>query len=256
MDLLPTDRYSYYTRPKKIPKGYINWCRKRNKKISQETLQIFNLEQELIKQGCPKRECLRMENLNEILPNRAMKVLIDNKEIRKTLFTILENDYKLFKEVSRYRIEDLIYCMNMGTNFVDITTGIEENYILYQNYLNKNKEKMILSQEQKIFELENIENNTYCIVVPKTLQDFTNEGEQQRNCVGHFYHDSIVRGENLIYFIRYKNDPTHSLNTCRFNICSNKTTENRTYCNQSSSKEVIDFIVTVVDPKIRELLNS
>jgi hypothetical protein len=257
MDLLPTDRYCCYTRPKKIPKGYVNWCRERNQKISQESLTEFYLEQELIKQGCSKRDYLRIANLKEYLSSNIIKFLVDNKEIRKILFTILENDYKIFRDVTHYQVRDIIEYMNsFGIDFIDITAGIQENYILGKDYLDKHKEQMILNQEQKINELENIENDTYCVIVPKTLQDFTDEGQQQRNCVGHYYHDSIARGENLIYFIRYKNNPTHSLNTCRFNINDNETMENRTYCNRGSSKEVIDFIATVVDPKIRELLNS
>lgn len=114
---------------------------------------------------------------------------------------------------------------------------------------------MIISQEKKIRELETIENEKYCVVVPKTLEDFTNEGKQQRNCVGYNYHSSIARGENLIYFIRLKFNPEKSLNTCRYNINRQKTVENKIYCNQNSSQEVIDFITNIVDPKIRQLLN-
>ena len=76
----------------------------------------------------------------------------------------------------------------------------------------------------------------------------------QRNCVGYYYHDSIISGENLIYFIRLKTNPEKSLNTCRYNLYSKRTQENRAFCNSPSSEEVTKFIEEIVDKKINEIL--
>lgn len=60
--------------------------------------------------------------------------------------------------------------------------------------------------------------DNYIVVVPQTYEDLADEGKQQNNCVGHYYNDSILAGENLILFIRHSNSPKKSYITCRYNI--------------------------------------
>lgn len=52
----------------------------------------------------------------------------------------------------------------------------------------------------------------YCYVIPHTQQDFTQEGQQQHNCVAGYF-SRVKRGECIIFFIREKNNPEKSFVT-------------------------------------------
>ena len=49
----------------------------------------------------------------------------------------------------------------------------------------------------------------YCCVMPKNQQDFTQEGQQQHNCVAG-YCSRVRQGECIIFFVREKNSPNDS----------------------------------------------
>lgn len=239
----------YAILPDKIPAGYIKWCKENNLSISSRTLTEF--EKIEITKNLSKKDQLRLKNIQ--LNNEYLKELSTNEKLRKVFFTIIENDAKIFKFHGSY-CELYRMLKTFGTEFADLTSGVDENIQIYSNHENEQKEIMIQEKENQIRELEKIEHEKYCIIVPKTLQDFTNEGNMQRNCVGYYYHDSIISGENLIYFIRLKTNPEKSLNTCRYNLYSKRTQENRAFCNSPSSEEVTKFIEEVIDKKINEIL--
>lgn len=245
LDMIDT----YATLPNKIPAGYINWCKENNLLLSNRTLTEF--EKVELTKNLSKKDQLRLKNIQ--LDHECFKELATNENLRRVFFTIIENDAKIFKFHCNY-CELYRMLRTFGTEFADLTSGVNENIQIYSNHENKQKEILIQEKEEQIRELEKIEHEKYCIIIPKTLQDFTNEGNMQRNCVGYFYHDSIIRGENLIYFIRLKTNPEKSLNTCRYNLYSKRTQENRAFCNSPSSEEVVKFIEEIVDKKINEIL--
>lgn len=55
----------------------------------------------------------------------------------------------------------------------------------------------------------------YKIVVPKTVRDIVDEGQQQSNCVGS-YVDSFAKKETIIFFVRDKDTPQKSFVTVEF----------------------------------------
>lgn len=55
----------------------------------------------------------------------------------------------------------------------------------------------------------------YSIVVPETVEDFIQEGNNQHNCVGH-YSSSVVEGRCIIFFIRKKEAPEESFITAEY----------------------------------------
>lgn len=117
-------------------------------------------------------------------------------------------------------------------------------------------EDKIIKNENKIRAIEELSDETFVVVVPKTLQDFTDEGNMQHNCVGHFYHGSIVEGENLIYFIRKKSTPNHSYITNRYNIRSERTVETRMFANAYNEDEEARELIKEIDKKITSLLSE
>ena len=117
-------------------------------------------------------------------------------------------------------------------------------------------EDKIIKNENKIRAIEELSDETFVVVVPKTLQDFTDEGNMQHNCVGHFYHGSIAEGENLIYFIRKKSTPNHSYITNRYNIRSERTVETRMFANAYNEDEEARELIKEIDKKITSLLSE
>lgn len=91
-------------------------------------------------------------------------------------------------------------------------------------------------------------------VVPSSLKDFTDEGRQQNNCVGHYYHKSIAEGLNLIYFIRKTNSPDKSYITNRFNIHYQKTTETKKKNNATNDDQDALRFICRIDEMIRTLI--
>lgn len=73
--------------------------------------------------------------------------------------------------------------------------------------------------------------------MPTTPKELIDEGEQQHNCVGVYYNDSMSEGNVFIYFIRKKNEPEKSYITCRFDMYTKETVEARYKFNGLVSKE-------------------
>jgi hypothetical protein len=117
-------------------------------------------------------------------------------------------------------------------------------------------EDKIINNENKIRAIEELSNDTFVIVVPKSLQDFTDEGNMQHNCVGHFYHGSIANGENLVYFIRKKSTPNHSYITNRYMIVRHETVETRKFANAYNDDEEARALIKEIDKMITSLLSE
>lgn len=114
----------------------------------------------------------------------------------------------------------------------------------------------IITNENKIRAIEKLSNDKFVVVVPKTLQDFTDEGNMQHNCVGHYYHDSIVRGKNLIYFIRKKTTPNHSYITNRYSAEYHETVETRKFANAQNDDNEAIKLIKEIDKMITSLLSE
>ena len=117
-------------------------------------------------------------------------------------------------------------------------------------------EDKIIKNENKIRAIEELSNDTFVVVVPKTLQDFTDEGNMQHNCVGHFYHSSIAGGENLVYFIRKKSTPNHSYITNRYNVGNERTVETRMFANARNDDSEAIKLIKEIDKMIISLLSE
>jgi hypothetical protein len=88
------------------------------------------------------------------------------------------------------------------------------------------------------------------------MEDFTNEGNMQNNCVGYFYHDSIARRHNLVYFIRKATNPNHSYITNRYDISYKRTVESRKVNNDNNNDKSALELIKTIDSRIRELLEK
>lgn len=236
--------------------NYIKWLRKNNLKVNDKTYKDYNCDRIALSVGKNKEDNKIVKLLIECFgfyPNIFSNFTI---ELQKKLIKSLKVDFKNYEYPCQHRtLKDMLTTYPHLEKYYDDNRGLDYNCKMLKNILDAEKEKIIIEKEQVIYPLENLDLGDLQIVVPHSLADFTDEGNQQHNCVGNYYHDSIAQGRNLIYFIRKKENPSKSYITCRFNIDSNQTIEYRTINNQYVSTGMLPpTTLAEIDFAIRGLI--
>lgn len=140
----------------------------------------------------------------------------------------------------------VMYDVTKELNILDTTKTISANKHIIDNSIENIKTQALSIQLQKLNFINGHSNDKFIIVVPQNQTDKKAEGEMQHNCVGYYYDDSIVRGENYIFFLRKKDTPNKSYITCRFNKGANEVVEYRTINNCSvRDEDAIRFLEEV-----------
>lgn len=245
----------------KIPAGYIKFCRENEKEINDNSLNDF-LVWKTFKNVSEKDKELYMNIYNYIKRDYSQPTVEFIAMISKIYkSTLKSNHFNVTLHIGNAMINFIDKCKEIKTKYkninimevIDTNRDFETNKELLQNAVNKVKEKAIIEKEDKIRGLTTLNLGEYLIVVPQTLEDFSNEGKMQNNCVGYFYHDSIIEGRNLIYFVRTKTNPSKSYITCRYSISSKKTVEHRIKNNVNYN---YDEMLAKIDERIKELLTA
>lgn len=109
--------------------------------------------------------------------------------------------------------------------------------------------KKMLPELKKLYEEED---DKFKLILPTCKGDLVKEGQQQHNCVGGSYFDSMISGKCVIAFLRKKEDLNKSFCTVEFSS-SGLVMQNRTYCNAQAPDEAIEFINKVSERVIKEL---
>lgn len=136
-------------------------------------------------------------------------------------------------------------------SLLDTNRDIKYNLKTLKNYRNRNKNRRLAEQLQRLNFINGIEIEDYVIVVPQNQEEKIAEGAMQNNCVGYYYDESIIDGKNLIYFIRKKSNPTQSYITCRYHIYSNDTVEYRYKNNRCVDDRKDVEVVSAISDLIR-----
>ena len=253
--------------PHECPKGYIKWVKENNEKISDFSLKQFLRVKKIEKM--PKEHKEFFDTLNayyssggiisnsflSATPEQRTKIIQIFKVSIKELRWNLGYDFEKFvKKISK---ESYAFCgLENWEKYVDGNRNFEYNLQIFDEIVNEGRNKKILEFESNINFIKSFSNDEFTIVVPKTMQDFTDEGKMQNNCVGSYYHDSIADRQNLIYFIRKTSSPNKSYITCRYNLHSGKTTEFRTVNNNDveneNAIELIDKLDRFITLKLKK----
>lgn len=255
------------TEKMKIDKKFIDFLRKNQIPLSEENFKLYDYIKKLEQRGMQK-------DLIKIFYNMEtkMKKYDFYSSARKTYFQLnFENMQKLLKIIKNSFLSYEFYIsdnINLFTSYIreyhkynifeilDINRTLSFNIEAIKKYIEDEKNKSLTKNLQEIKELENLfENEKYLIVVPKNVKDLISEGKMQHNCVGHFYNKSIKQGQNLIYFIRKKEDPNHSYITCRFNRSKKATVEFKKICNTSLENKKEREMIKEIDNIINKILN-
>ena len=185
--------------------------------------------------------------------DKLLETIGNTDTIKKILITTIKNGEipsicdmrELIKGIIKYEIFDIL----------DENRTLNYNIKLYYSVLESRKNEKLQKQLQKLNFINGLEFDDYIVVVPQTIEEKANEGKQQNNCVGYYYDNSIIKGANLIYFLRKKNKPNKSYMTCRYNIPTASTVEHRYKNNINVCNETEIEILKKIDKIIKEKLN-
>lgn len=275
-DLLETVQ-SICDLPAECPKGFIKWVREKQKPLNDNSLNEFKLIQTLRQQSKEDLEIYEFLTTTEGSP--ADRTFVEGKNLRDWYLTTDPATRKIFNKILKVSLKgfswnftrdmsEWLNCFITPVYFNPVLGVSIDNPIQHANmnrsFAWNNKMlseiaksqggKSIIAKEDIIRPIEALSNEQFTVVVPSSLEDFTDEGRQQNNCVGYYYHKSIMEGLNLIYFIRKTNSPDKSYITNRFSIRFRKTTETRMKNNAlNNDQDAIQFIYRI-DEMIRELI--
>lgn len=268
---------SLYALPDSCPKGFIKWVREKQKPLNNTSLNEFKTFQALRQQSKEDLEIYELLTTTEGSPVDRVYVgektlinwyLTTDPTTRKIFNKILKVSVKGFSWNLTRQMSEWLNCFITPTYFNRGLRVSIDNPIQYANtnrsFAWNNKmlseiaesqlEESIIAKEDIIRPIEALSNEQFTVVVPSSLKDFTDEGKQQSNCVGHYYHKSIAEGRNLIYFIRKTNSPNKSYITNRFNIECQKTTETKMKNNATNDDLDAYRLIHRIDEMIRELI--
>lgn len=240
--------------PKTCPKGYLKYLENTNGCISPITLMEYDLVNRHSNKlniriinnikdsrifygyGCSYKE--RMAKLDETLT--ALEE-IDLVKLATNSIKIMEN-INLYSDVNNF-IELISELKEKEIEYsIDYNRGLDYNFQSLKDLKHKDFLNQLSKNLQKLNFINGIQIEDYQVVVPQNVYDLRNEGEQQHNCVGSYYNESIVGGYNLIYFLRKINNLDKSVITCRYNTIAKETTEHRIINNCGTSEEQNEII--------------
>nr|DAS64295.1 MAG TPA: PcfJ like protein [Caudoviricetes sp.] len=223
-----------------IPEGFVDFCLKNDITLNGISYEAFQLSKKI--NDYPEDVRLLVAQFDKMINNSKLpkrdvvKILrcYKNSLLKYGEYTF-DGCHKLsnvFTAVATY--PELIKLIDTQSSFALATNAVGKNYKLLKDQENQER---IKKSQKRIKELETLVYKDYCFIVPTTLKELIDEGEQQHNCIGSFYNDSMSKGKNFIYFIRKKDNPEKSYITCRFNVETNETEEARYKFNDEVSKE-------------------
>lgn len=245
--------------PFPCPKGFIEYAKQKGL-IERDTYLKFTQEDKFKRLSQEEKEFLAEvkaafhetnNNYQRVLnmgkEERLILMKIFKTTIKKITWDLRTDFYQFMQNIKKFDFIEIKW-----TDIVDTNRNFEYNNKLIGAFFEEEKNKLILQNEKRIKSIEKLESENLIVIVPDNMEDFTNEGHMQNNCVGYYYHDSISRGENYIYFIRRKDNPKNSYITNRFNAEYGRTMETLKSNNRKNDdREALTLIY-----KIDELINK
>lgn len=263
------DTANIYQVPDTLPKGYIKWIKENNSGINSTTLNQFLAEQTAKKMPKAIAEIYDMLKERYGSDGRCVRDFLKMKDEDKEIFCkIFKTSMKSFSWNFARDMENFMYnVLNASSSsyslfpvewkeYVDTNRDFSHNETTIRGIKDKVKNEKILSWESKFSAIETLSDDTYTIIVPKTMEEFTDEGKQQNNCVGNYYHDSMAENTQIIYFIRRKSNPNKSYITNRYSVREKETVETRMVNNTTNTDIIARDLITKIDEMITNILKT
>ena len=195
--------------------------------------------------------CVNVEDMDFFLANYSVDTLVKicNISMKNGIFM----DRCEFSNL----IEDFVALKKAGYDVaLDSNRDYRYNSKILTDIKDREKNNLLAKQLQKLNFINGYEKNNLVVVVPQSQEEKQAEGRMQNNCVGHYYDNSILRGENLIYFIRRKDNPEKSYITCRYSVRAQDTVEYKVKNNYSVRDIAAIGLIQDISRIIRERLGA
>ena len=267
LDIIDTS--NIYQVPNALPKGYIKWVKENNVGINNVTLNQFRTAQTAKKLPKAIAEIYNMLKEKYGSDNRYVRNFLRMKDEDKEIFCkIFKTSMKSFSWNFARDMENFMYNILTASpngyshfptewkEYVDTNRDFTHNDATIRGVRDKIRNEKILSWESKFSAIETLSNDTYTIIVPKAMEEFTDEGRQQNNCVGTHYHNDMAENTQIIYFIRRKSNPNKSYITNRYAVHARETVETRMVNNTTNTDIVARELITRIDKMITDILKT
>lgn len=216
-----------------IPEGFVDFCLKNSLMLNDSNYKIFQSSKKIKDVRILVAEYIEEINRSGLSKEYVVKILRAYKNSVLKYGCYAFNGYSALKYTLMY-VGQFPELINNQSSFALAAKAVDKNYKLLKD---KEQQELIQKNQKRIKELENLLYEDYCFIVPTTPKELIDEGEQQHNCVGSYYNNSMSNGIGFIYFIRKKNEPEKSYITCRFDVYTKETVEARYKFNDKVSKE-------------------
>ena len=262
LNFLSSNRVPFLT----MPKGINNYFIDHYPFIQREEFLVYYIVNNC---GINKKYSRIINGLLKFIPYSSLINIFNKYHFNiEILLKIIKNsinngDFEMERKIDAffYKINECINDNNKEEIFslIDTNRDLEHNIKSFKNYLEKEKNNLLAIALQKLNFINNMtfgKNNEYTVIVPQSQIDKQDEGKQQNNCVGYYYDDSILRGDNYIYFLRKTDNTKKSYITCRYNMACKETSEYRKINNTSvkdiAELEIIKQISKIITEKMIE----
>lgn len=233
---------------KDCPKGLINYLKDFNRQFDYYSTREYVLKKNLGNFGCyiynAYRDVFSCEKISVLTKNKKLlKEVIHNSWDRGNFSTSLNS---LLTVITTNLSDKVTFdtLFSLLTESDDIESFREK--CVDEAY--KELHKKLADELTELNFINNINiDSEHIVIVPQNIKDLQKEGNQQHNCVGHYYNDSIMKGINKIYFIRKKDNSDESFITCRYNMQNKNTVEARGFCNRSLSDAELKVVKKVTN---------
>ena len=247
--------------PNECPKGYIPWVKDNHKQINHSSLTTFKEEQLAKGLSNLQRETLKIlepvENEYYAVHQLKRRIMHNSKEQAHKLCKILKTSMKSFSWNLAANLSNFLNTCDKCNNWADIVNTDRDfafNNTLIKQYLDNHKDELIHIFEEKGKAITELTYGGLGIVIPLSIKDMINEGNQQHNCVGRLYPDRVQGGLSYIYFIRSLNNMEKSYITCEYQPARNKTTQALASCNNSFCDTNVNQLIKMVDKVLKDVL--
>ena len=249
--------YPYFANHNKLTKDYLEWCTKEEAPVNHNSMNRYKsikayslIPKDLKPYFVIVFAQISIESLELLDTSTLLKLL---RIVKYTTFHS-DNPKAVYSKLSKLIRYLTIY--NISDEFLDTNRTVFQNYKTYQLYDNESKEGRIGLELRRLNFMngslfDGNAHNSHVVIIPQAYEDLVDEGKQQNNCVGHYYNESILGGENLILFIRHSNSPKKSYITCRYNIKKQDIVEYRYKNNQ----DVNGYDMIIIE-KVAEMIRN
>ena len=167
------------------------------------------------------------KDFNEFIDNGYLLYLAssmtwwETKTVYNELLSVLKYGYSLNK-LAKYLMKEKS-TLHFLYDYLTMSEFCGLEYELYPQHLEKRHDQVVkyniakkneannkalddlAANINKILTDEEANNKTLSVVIPRSVQDYIDEGNAMRNCMGGYYNDTL-NGRSLIFFIRHTND--------------------------------------------------